>query len=156
MLGPDHMLPASQLLAPKEQCRTAATCKLCLLDAPWAPNGLHFQATYNQAHPIDEAGPTPPPAPLQVPAEVKDKLQSKVDELKESINSEDVAKIKAAMEAVQQEAMALGQAVYGQQQAGGAAPGGGEQQQAGGAAGGSSSGPTANGDVIDAEFEDKK
>ena len=39
--------------------------------------------------------------------------------------------MQAAMEAVQQEAMALGQAVYGQQQAGGAAPGGEQQQQQG-------------------------
>lgn len=94
-----------------------------------------------------------PPSPSQVPAEVKDKLQSKVNELKEAMNSDDLDKIKAAMEAVQQEAMALGQAVYGQQQ--GAA---GAQQPGGDTgAGGEAKGPAGgNDDVIDAEFEDKK
>lgn len=52
--------------------------------------------------------------------------------------------IKAAMEELQKEVMALGQAVYGQQQ-GGAAPG----ADAGAGAAGSSSGPKGD-DVIDA------
>lgn len=74
-------------------------------------------------------------------------------ELKEAIPTDDLDKIKAAMEAVQQEAMALGQAVYGQQQ---------QQQQpgpeaAGGAGGaGAAGGAAGSSDVIDAEFEDKK
>ena len=87
---------------------------------------------------------------VQVPADVKDKVQFKVDSLKEAIATDDAAKIKAAMEAVQQEAMAMGQAMYGQQQ---------QQQQPGGGAEGQQQGQPGGSkpdDVIDAEFTDKQ
>jgi hypothetical protein len=82
-------------------------------------------------------------------------VEAKVSELREAVASEDPAKMKAGMEALQQEAMKMGQAMYasGQAAAGGAAPGGGapDAEPGPGPAGGK--GPD---DVIDAEFSDKK
>ncbi|KAK9815742.1 hypothetical protein WJX72_008803 [[Myrmecia] bisecta] len=82
----------------------------------------------------------------KVPAEVKAKVEQAVATLRESINSDDTEAMKKNMEALQQEAMAMGQAVYSQ------------GAQAGGAPGGAASGgePKAPGDdnVVDAEFTD--
>lgn len=86
---------------------------------------------------------------------MKAKVEAKTKELKDAIPTDDVAKIKAAMEELQKEVMSLGQAVYGQGQ-GGAAPGG---EAGSGDAGSSGSAPKGD-DVIDAEFtesdKDKK
>ncbi|GLI62862.1 heat shock protein 70B [Volvox africanus] len=84
----------------------------------------------------------------KVPADTKAKVESKLADLKSSLGSEDAEVIKTAMTALQQEVMAMGQAMYSQA---GAEPGTGPQQGAGGA---SSSG-SKNGDVIDAEFSEK-
>jgi hypothetical protein len=68
-----------------------------------------------------------------------------------------VPKMKEGMEKLQQDMMAIGQAMYGNQAAPGAAPGAeGPAGAAGGAPGGSTSSGPAGGkggdDVIDAEF----
>jgi len=88
----------------------------------------------------------------KVPDDVKEKVNAKLVDLKEAIPSDDAEKINAAMEALQQEVMALGQAVYSQQ--GGAAAGAAEGGAEGGAGSGTASGGTAGDDVIDAEFTD--
>lgn len=85
----------------------------------------------------------------KVPADVKTKIEAKISELKEAIPTDDVEKIKAAMEAVQKDAMEIGQAVYSQGAAGGAD----------GAPGGEGPGtppppPGGDDDVIDADFAD--
>merc|ERR1719440_981223 len=48
----------------------------------------------------------------KVPADVADKVKEKVEELKAALAADDVEKMKAAQESLQQEVMALGQAMY--------------------------------------------
>ena len=62
----------------------------------------------------------------KVPEDIKAKVQGKLDELKASLQGEDVEAIKSAQEALQQEVVSLGQAIYSQQ--------GGEGRRAGAAA----------------------
>ncbi|EFJ40669.1 heat shock protein 70B [Volvox carteri f. nagariensis] len=78
----------------------------------------------------------------KVTPEIKMKVDSKLADLKSSLTSDDAEAVKAAMNALQQEVMAMGQAMYSQ-----AGPNSGA-----GAQSGSSRGPD---DVIDAEFSDK-
>jgi len=87
----------------------------------------------------------------KLPADIKGKVEDKIKALKESIGSDDVEGMKKGMEALQQEAMQMGQAMYSQ----GGAPG----DQPGAAPGGASAGPDAgkrpgnDDNVIDAEFK---
>jgi len=74
-----------------------------------------------------------------VPSEVAEKVKEKVAELKEALAIDDVEKMKSAQEALQQEVMALGQAMY---------QGGSSTQDA--------EAPTTPDDVIDAEFSSDK
>ena len=90
----------------------------------------------------------------KVPADVKDKVNAKLQDLKDAVPSEDAAKINAAIEALRTEVMALGQAVYSQGGAGGAP--GAEGEAPGGDAGAPGAGPKGDDDVIDAEFTDTK
>jgi molecular chaperone DnaK (HSP70) len=87
----------------------------------------------------------------KIPAELKAKVEKAVATLRESIAADDVEGMKKNMEALQQEAMAMGQAVYSQGGQAGGAPG-----PDAGAAGGPSSGSGKPGDdnVVDAEFTD--
>lgn len=87
----------------------------------------------------------------KVPVEVKDKVEAKLNELKDAIAADNTQSIKDAMAALNQEVMQLGQSLYNQPGAGaGPAPGGAPE-------GGASSGPAAGGDdVIDADFTDSK
>jgi heat shock 70kDa protein 1/2/6/8 len=89
----------------------------------------------------------------KVPADVKTKIEAKISELKEAIPTDDVEKIKAAMEAVQKDAMEIGQAVYSQ---GGTADGGapGGDGAPGGEGPGTPPPPPGGDDVIDADFTD--
>ena len=86
----------------------------------------------------------------KVPAEMKTKVEGKLNELKEAIASGSVEGMKSAQDSLQQEVMAMGQAMYsegGGADAGGAAPG------AEGEAAGAS--PESNDDdVVDADFTD--
>lgn len=92
----------------------------------------------------------------KVPAPVKEKVESKLGELKEAISGGSTQTMKDAMAALNQEVMQLGQSLYNQPGPG--APGGGA-----GPAPGSESGPSESsgnkgpdGDVIDADFTDSK
>lgn len=95
----------------------------------------------------------------KVPAELKTKVEAAQATLKEAVAKDDVAGMKAGMEALQAEVMAIGQAVYaaggaagGAPGADGAAPGG---EGGAGAAGPGSAGPSDD-TVIDADFTDTK
>lgn len=101
----------------------------------------------------------------KVPADVKTSVEGKITELEEAIKSDDVEAMKAKMEELQQEAMKVGQAMYGgaggpEGAPGPGGPGGPGGAGAAGAAGGAQPGSGKKGtdgdDVIDAEFEDKK
>merc|ERR1712159_115622 len=76
----------------------------------------------------------------KVPADVADKVKERVEELKAALAADDVEKMKAAQESLQQEVMALGQAMYQ----------GGESAQ------NSSNSTGSSDDVIDAEFSSDK
>ena len=81
----------------------------------------------------------------KVPAELKAKVEAKLKELQDAIASDNTATMKTAMEALNSEVMAMGQAVY---QQGAPAGGDGAQPPPGGAAPGGGK-PD---DVIDADF----
>ena len=91
----------------------------------------------------------------KVPADVKTKVEGKITGLKDASAADDVEAMKKAMEELQTELMAVGQAVYSQGGAPGApeaAPGGeGPAGEAPGAGKGKD-----DGNVVDAEFTDSK
>ena len=88
----------------------------------------------------------------KVPAAVKEKVEAKLNDLKDAIAGGQTQRIKDAMAALNQEAMQLGQALYSQPGAASAGP------TAGATAGATSSSGTGTdgGDVIDADFSDSK
>ena len=88
----------------------------------------------------------------KVPEAVKEKVESKLGELKEAISGGSTQAIKDAMAALNQEVMQLGQSLYNQPGAAGAGPQPGPD--ATGPSESSDKGP--NGDVIDADFTDSK
>ncbi|CAN1175052.1 Stromal 70 kDa heat shock-related protein, chloroplastic [Linum perenne] len=94
----------------------------------------------------------------KVPAPVKEKVESKLQELKDAIAGGSTQTMKDAMAALNQEVMQLGQSLYNQQ--GSPAPGGDGQTPP--PPPGSESGPSdssnkgPDGDVIDADFTDSK
>ncbi|GAQ88792.1 chloroplast heat shock protein hsp70-1 [Klebsormidium nitens] len=89
----------------------------------------------------------------KVPADVKAKVEGKLQELKDAIATDNTAQIKDAQNALQQEVMTLGQSLYNQPGAG--APGAGPEQPGAGAG---AEGPKGgdDGEVIDADFTDSK
>lgn len=91
----------------------------------------------------------------KVPAHVKDKVESKLKELKDAISGGSTQSIKDAMAALNQEVMQLGQSLYSQP---GAAAGPAGSGPAPGAGTTGSSGPTSkddgDGEVIDADFSE--
>ena len=82
----------------------------------------------------------------KIPADVKEKVNAKLADLRAAIEADDVAAMKEKQEALQQEVMAMGQAMY-QGGEGGAPPPGGDAGAGAGA---------APDDVIDAEFSSDK
>jgi L1 cell adhesion molecule like protein len=89
----------------------------------------------------------------KVPAPVKEKVDVKLQELKDAIAGGSTQSMKTAMEALNQEVMQIGQAMYNQTSAGGAGPT--DDGAEPGAGPTSSGGKGANdGDVIDADFTD--
>jgi molecular chaperone DnaK len=86
----------------------------------------------------------------KVPAEVKDKVQGSLDDLKKTLEGDDTEAVKSAVEKLATDSQELGQAIYSQAQAGDATD----------AAGAAGEGATAGGDddVVDAEIvdDDKK
>lgn len=88
----------------------------------------------------------------KVPAPVKEKVDVKLQELKDAIADGSTQSMKTAMEALNQEVMQIGQAMYNQTSGGGA---GSTDAEAEPGAGSTSSGKGPNdGDVIDADFTD--
>ena len=91
----------------------------------------------------------------KVPEDLKSGIEGKITALEEAIKDDDVAAMKTRLEELQQEAMKLGQAVYGQGAGAGAegAPG----PDMGGAPGADAGAKKGDGDdVIDAEFTDSE
>ena len=79
-------------------------------------------------------------------------MEAKLSELQSAVNSEDTEAMKRGIQAVQQEAMAMGQAMYASGGGGGAGGAGGAGS--GGAGPGSGgSGRSGDDNVIDAEFK---
>lgn len=87
----------------------------------------------------------------KVPSEVKQKVESKMAELKDAISGGSTQVIKDAMAALNQEVMQLGQSLYSQP----GAPGAGHSP-ASGSAGSSAKPDNGDGDVIDADFSDSQ
>lgn len=85
----------------------------------------------------------------KVPADVKTKVEEKVKALKDAIASDNTQSMKAAMEDLQKEVMAMGQAMYSQPEAG--APGA-DAAPGGDSAGGEGKKTGGDDDVIDADF----
>ncbi|PPD66957.1 hypothetical protein GOBAR_DD36165 [Gossypium barbadense] len=89
----------------------------------------------------------------KVPGPVKEKVEAKLQELKDAIAGDSTQGMKDAMAALNQEVMQLGQSLYNQPGAGGSSAG----PAAGGETGPSdSSNKGPEGDVIDADFTDSK
>eukprot|EP00798_Chlamydomonas_sp_ICE-L_P023182 gene23182-30394_t len=84
----------------------------------------------------------------KVTPDMKGKIDAKVQELRTAVEADDVEAMKKGMEGLQEEMMAMGQAMYTRPDAEGA-------EGAAGPEGGPSSGKKNEGDVIDADFEDK-
>merc|ERR1719353_2367224 len=87
----------------------------------------------------------------KVPADVKDKVETKLNDLKASLETEDVAAIKQAQEALQQEVVSLGQAIYSNTE--GADPTAGAGPDPTGTES-SKSDASADDNVVDAEFKE--
>jgi molecular chaperone DnaK len=91
----------------------------------------------------------------KIPADAKTEVEAAVVEAKEAIESQDTDRVKAAQEKLTQASHKMAQAMYGAGQAAGGAPEGeaGPGPSAGGAP--SEEGAEDDGEVIDAEFEEK-
>ena len=85
----------------------------------------------------------------KIPEDVKEKVNAKLADLRAAIEADDLEGMKTKQEALQQEVMAMGQAMY---QGGGGAPPGADA----GAGAGPGAGAGAPDDVIDAEFSSDK
>ena len=79
-----------------------------------------------------------------MPAETKAKVEAKVASLREAVNNDDLEAMKSGIEALNTEAMAMGQAMYSQ---GAASPDAGASPGAG-------DGKSDGDNVVDAEFTD--
>uniref|UniRef100_A0A7S3C1J6 Heat shock protein 70 n=1 Tax=Prasinoderma singulare TaxID=676789 RepID=A0A7S3C1J6_9VIRI len=91
----------------------------------------------------------------KAPADLKSKVEDKLKALEEAIAADDLDKMKSGAEELQQEMMALGQAVYAQQAPPeGAAGAPGADAGAPPPPGGAAPGGNADDDVIDASFTD--
>ncbi|XP_010442469.1 PREDICTED: heat shock 70 kDa protein 7, chloroplastic-like [Camelina sativa] len=90
----------------------------------------------------------------KIPEPVKEKVEAKLQELKEKIASGSTQEIKDTMAALNQEVMQIGQSLYNQPQSGGAgSPPGGEASSASDSSSSTKGGDNVD-DVIDADFTD--
>ncbi|XP_010482286.1 PREDICTED: heat shock 70 kDa protein 7, chloroplastic isoform X4 [Camelina sativa] len=90
----------------------------------------------------------------KIPGPVKEKVEAKLQELKEKIASGSTQEIKETMAALNQEVMQIGQSLYNQSQSGGAgSPPGGEASSASDSSSSTKGGDNVD-DVIDADFTD--
>ena len=83
----------------------------------------------------------------KVPADVKQPVQEKIDQLKKQVEANDTEAMKATMQQLEELLMKIGQSVYQQQGAQQGAPGAGPQA-------GAQPGQAKDGDVVDAEVVD--
>ncbi|GJM87643.1 hypothetical protein PR202_ga03619 [Eleusine coracana subsp. coracana] len=92
----------------------------------------------------------------KVPAPVKEKVDAKLQELKDAISGGSTQSMKDAMAALNQEVLQIGQAMYNQPGADGAGPAPGTEAGPTPGAGSTTSGGNRpnDGDVIDADFTD--
>ena len=88
----------------------------------------------------------------KVPAAVNTTVEAAITSAKEAVKSDDAAKITAALQALAQASLKIGEAVYGGQGAGDGTSAGG----AGGEAGGAKAGQPSGENVVDADFEEVK
>ncbi|KAK6116674.1 hypothetical protein DH2020_049556 [Rehmannia glutinosa] len=87
----------------------------------------------------------------KIPTDVKDKVESKLKELKDAISGGSTQAIKDAMSALNQEVMQIGQSLYSQP---GASATGAEPAGAAGETGSTGKSSDGDGDVIDADFSE--
>ena len=97
------------------------------------------------------------PQPPLLPADQADKaeVEAAVEEAKQAVESGDADKIAAAKEKLEAASHKLASAMYGQPDAEGGAPGGADPGAAGQEAPNAEDAGPTEGDVIDAEFEEK-
>ena len=83
----------------------------------------------------------------KIPADVKQPVQEKIDQLKKQVEANDTEAMKATMQQLEELLMKIGQSVYQQQGGAQGAPGAGPQP-------GAQQGQAKDGDVVDAEVVD--
>eukprot|EP00240_Pyramimonas_obovata_P002598 CAMPEP_0118934726 /NCGR_PEP_ID=MMETSP1169-20130426/13980_1 /TAXON_ID=36882 /ORGANISM="Pyramimonas obovata, Strain CCMP722" /LENGTH=695 /DNA_ID=CAMNT_0006877657 /DNA_START=109 /DNA_END=2196 /DNA_ORIENTATION=- len=131
----DRMVQEAEKFAGEDQAKREA------VDTKNQADSMSYQ-TEKQLEELDD----------KVPADIKAKVDEKLAALKEAIAADQTEGMKTAMDELQKEVMAMGQAVYSQPGAEGGAP-----PPPGGDAGGAPPPPGGKpDDVIDADFTDSK
>ena len=131
----------SKMVKDAEQNATADASKRDAVDTKNSADSMCYQ-TEKQLKELGE----------KIPADVHEKVNAKMADLRAAIEADDLEGMKTKQEALQQEVMAMGQAMYQGGDGGAPPPGGG----AGGGGGAPSPGGGAPDDVIDAEFSSDK
>ena len=131
----------SKMVKDAEQNATADASKRDAVDTKNSADSMCYQ-TEKQLKELGE----------KIPADVQEKVNAKMADLRAAIEADDLEGMKTKQEALQQEVMAMGQAMYQGGDGGAPPPGGG----AGGGGGAPPPGGGAPDDVIDAEFSSDK
>jgi len=131
----------SKMVKDAEQNATADAAKRDAVDTKNSADSMCYQ-TKKQLKELGE----------KIPADVQEKVNAKMADLRAAIEADDLEGMKTKQEALQQEVMAMGQAMYQGGDGGAPPPGGG----AGGGGGAPPPGGGAPDDVIDAEFSSDK
>jgi len=131
----------SKMVKDAEQNATADAAKRDAVDTKNSADSMCYQ-TEKQLKELGE----------KIPADVQEKVNAKMADLRAAIEADDLEGMKTKQEALQQEVMAMGQAMYQGGDGGAPPPGGG----AGGGGGAPPPGGGAPDDVIDAEFSSDK
>ena len=131
----------SKMVKDAEQNATADAAKRDAVDTKNSADSMCYQ-TEKQLKELGE----------KIPADVQEKVNAKMADLRAAIEADDLEGMKTKQEALQQEVMAMGQAMYQGGDGGAPPPGGG----AGGGGGAPPPGGGAPHDVIDAEFSSDK
>jgi heat shock protein 1/8 len=131
----------SKMVKDAEQNATADAAKRDAVDTKNSADSMCYQ-TEKQLKELGE----------KIPADVQEKVNAKMADLRAAIEADDLEGMKTKQEALQQEVMARGQAMYQGGDGGAPPPGGG----AGGGGGAPPPGGGAPDDVIDAEFSSDK
>ena len=131
----------SKMVKDAEQNATADASKRDAVDTKNSADSMCYQ-TEKQLKELGE----------KIPADVQEKVNAKMADLRAAIEADDLEGMKTKQEALQQEVMAMGQAMDQGGDGGAPPPGGG----AGGGGGAPPPGGGAPDDVIDAEFSSDK